>query len=221
MPRRNLSSCWIRMKRSGCPSLRHSSALRRARFLTEIWACRVVAPRHCNSGSITGTAHSLAKRAFSRRRFMREIGPPTRPAASSIEHLPRLFDIFRGPHFTLLAFGVCSVATVDAVNQHYDSLVHALSALRADEPVGDVPVSAGLRDTHGHAQRAYDPTDGMLILIRPDGYVGLIANGDSPSSVQAYLGYLGAWRFSPPQTSSTLRWPLTQDTTYGCGIIGQ
>jgi hypothetical protein len=104
----------------------------------------------------------------------------------------RLFDIFRGPHLTLLAFGVCSVAPVEAVNQHYDSLVHALSVLRADEPVGDVPVSAGLRDTHGHAQRAYDPTEGMVILIRPDGYVGLIANGDSPSSVRAYLGYLGA-----------------------------
>jgi hypothetical protein len=45
-----------------------------------------------------------------------------------------------------------------------------------------------LFDTEGHAHRAYDAKDGMLVLVRPDGYIGLIANG--LSSVHTYLEYL-------------------------------
>lgn len=87
---------------------------------------------------------------------------------------------------------MCNVATVAAVTQHYGSLVQAISVLRADEPVGDAPFPLGLQDTRSDAQPAYDPTDGMLVLVRPDGYVGLIADSDSPSSVQAYLEHLDA-----------------------------
>jgi hypothetical protein len=72
------------------------------------------------------------------------------------------------------------------VNQSYGPVVHANSVLRADELTGNVPPFATLFfDTEGHAYRAYDAKDGMLVLVRPDGYIGLIANG--LSSVHTYL----------------------------------
>jgi hypothetical protein len=43
----------------------------------------------------------------------------------------------------------------------------------------------GLVDDGGHAARAYGPD--VLALIRPDGYVGLIADGDNASAVAGYL----------------------------------
>jgi hypothetical protein len=55
----------------------------------------------------------------------------------------RLFDLFRGPHFTLLAVGT------DA----------------------EVPVPAGAW-THVHRMEAYEPYGKGLFLVRPDGYVG-------------------------------------------------
>ncbi len=114
--------------------------------------------------------------------------PCSNPAGTST----RLFDAFRGPHFTLLAFGECHAATVTAVNQRYAPVVRAHSVLRTDPPTGTATLSDSLFDTEGHAHRAYNAKDGMLVLVRPDGYVGFIANGGSLSSVQAYLEYLVA-----------------------------
>jgi hypothetical protein len=65
--------------------------------------------------------------------------------------------------------------------------VHAYSVLRADAATGNATSSESLFDTEGHAYQAYDAKDGLLVLARPDGYVGFIANDDSPSGVEAYL----------------------------------
>ena len=73
----------------------------------------------------------------------------------------RLFDAFRGPHFTLLGFGEGHAATVARVNERYGPAVRAFTVGEA----GD------LADTGGHARRAYG-TDG-LVLVRPDGYIGV------------------------------------------------
>ncbi|MFF3764105.1 FAD-dependent monooxygenase [Streptomyces sp. NPDC001922] len=59
----------------------------------------------------------------------------------------RLFDVFRGPHFTLLAFG-------DLPNRR----------------CGD-----GVRVRQGTPSDAYDVEDGTLILVRPDGYIGVMS----------------------------------------------
>jgi len=115
---------------------------------------------------------------------------PDAPCSNSFGTSTRLFDAFRGPHFTLLAFGACHVVTTKEMNRRCGSLVHANSVLRADGPTGNATSSDSLFDTEGHAHRAYDATDGMLVLVRPDGYIGFIANDDSMSGVQAYLEYL-------------------------------
>jgi 2-polyprenyl-6-methoxyphenol hydroxylase-like FAD-dependent oxidoreductase len=83
----------------------------------------------------------------------------------------RLFDLFRGPHFTLLGFGQRGATAMRAV----DSTIV--------EPYLIGP--GGLADDGGHAAAAYG-TD-ALILVRPDGYVGLIADPAQPHSVAEYI----------------------------------
>ena len=117
---------------------------------------------------------------------------PDAPCSNSFGTSTRLFDAFRGPHFTLLAFGVCRAAAATGMNQRCGSVVHAHSVLRAGGPTGNATSSDSLFDIQGHAYRAYDAKDGLLVLVRPDGYVGFIANDDSLSGVQAYLEYFVA-----------------------------
>ena len=76
----------------------------------------------------------------------------------------RLFDVFRGPHFTLLGFGERHAPTIRRVNERYGPAVRAYTISEAGE-AGD------LADAEGHARRAYG-TDG-LVLVRPDGYIGV------------------------------------------------
>ena len=74
----------------------------------------------------------------------------------------RLFDLFRGPHFTRLVFGA------PAPDEE-----HAYSVLRP----GGRPEQAGsgveryVVDVEGHAFAAYAASPGDSVLIRPDGYL--------------------------------------------------
>jgi 2-polyprenyl-6-methoxyphenol hydroxylase-like FAD-dependent oxidoreductase len=72
----------------------------------------------------------------------------------------RLFDVFRGPQFTLLEL---AGATIRAGDRR-------------------------LLDHEGHARRAYG--DDRLVLVRPDGYVGLVATDHD--AVSDYLRNLGS-----------------------------
>jgi 2-polyprenyl-6-methoxyphenol hydroxylase-like FAD-dependent oxidoreductase len=93
----------------------------------------------------------------------------------------RLFDLFRGPHFTLLAFGRGIAAA--------GSSVHAYTILHAQEPAGNAAPDTSIVDTAGHAYRAYEVAEGTLVLVRPDGYIGLITG-----SADSVLEYLAAMR---------------------------
>ncbi len=62
----------------------------------------------------------------------------------------RLFDLFRGPHWTLLAFDAEPPKTGPEVH------VHRIDASAAD------------------AWQAYDVAGATLVLVRPDGYIGRI-----------------------------------------------
>jgi 2-polyprenyl-6-methoxyphenol hydroxylase-like FAD-dependent oxidoreductase len=83
---------------------------------------------------------------------------------SPVEH-GRLFDLFRGPHFTLLGFGAGAAPALDAVE----------SSVRTHL------ITDGLA--------AYGK-DG-LALIRPDGHVALLAAADDPNEIEDYLRELG------------------------------
>jgi 2-polyprenyl-6-methoxyphenol hydroxylase-like FAD-dependent oxidoreductase len=94
----------------------------------------------------------------------------------------RLFDLFRGTHFTLLVFGNRLVPQLsDAYNDH----VHAYAITRP----GDA-TSANkhiLVDSDEHAHRAYGITDEALILVRPDGYIGLTGGSNDNQAIIDYL----------------------------------
>jgi hypothetical protein len=83
----------------------------------------------------------------------------------------RLFDLFCGPHFTLLGLGERSAASVSALK----------SEILKPYLIGP----GGLTDHAGDAAHVYGRD--ALILIRPDGYVGLTAGPEDASAVADYL----------------------------------
>lgn len=98
----------------------------------------------------------------------------------------RLFDHLRGGHFTLLAFG----HSPDLSNIHVGFPWLEVRTLRI---AGELVGPNDLIDGEGHLADAYRPQDGSLVLVRPDGYVGLIAAEGGRSAVEEYLMHaLGA-----------------------------
>src|SRR5690348_8964146 len=88
---------------------------------------------------------------------------PDAPCRDPLTGAPvRLFDLFRGPHFTLLGLGERSAA--------------ALGGLEADIMKPCLIGPGGLIDDGGNVARGYG--EDVLVLVRPDGYIGLTAGAD-------------------------------------------
>jgi 2-polyprenyl-6-methoxyphenol hydroxylase-like FAD-dependent oxidoreductase len=94
----------------------------------------------------------------------------------------RLFNLYRGTHLTMLLFGNQPVPQLPTNALDHIQLYRII---RPGETAGND--NHVLIDTEGHAYRAYGISDNALILVRPDGYVGLTA-GSAPS--QAITDYL-------------------------------
>ena len=92
----------------------------------------------------------------------------------------RLFDLTRGGHFTLLSFGAAP-GTIKAAPFG----LRTLQVVR--QPAGPDDVA----DTDGYLARAYGATSRTLVLIRPDGYIGLISDAGDVSAVSDYLAAIG------------------------------
>ncbi|MFE3443134.1 FAD-dependent monooxygenase [Nocardia sp. NPDC059180] len=86
---------------------------------------------------------------------------PDAPLKDAAGNAVRLFDLFRGPHATLLRFGAAGELPAEPG-------VRAYVVVRPGEPAGEGAVI----DVEGHAYNAYDAVDGTQILVRPDGYIG-------------------------------------------------
>ncbi|MFE9789177.1 FAD-dependent monooxygenase [Nocardia salmonicida] len=88
----------------------------------------------------------------------------------------RLFDIFRGPHATLLRFAPTPESAATDTASLDDPAVHTVEIHRFDAPskrstdTGHPPLTT-LVDTDGHAFAAYAATSGTAVLIRPDGHL--------------------------------------------------
>ncbi|PTL77683.1 FAD-dependent oxidoreductase [Vitiosangium sp. GDMCC 1.1324] len=113
---------------------------------------------------------------------------PDAPCHDAAGNRVRLFDAFRGPHFTLLAFGSAHADTLARLNARHGSSVHAYTVVEPGAPTG----AHALVDTHGHARTGYDLEGNALVLVRPDGYIGLITTHPSADSVLEYLGHVAA-----------------------------
>ncbi|MCE7002388.1 FAD-dependent monooxygenase [Kibdelosporangium philippinense] len=76
---------------------------------------------------------------------------PDAPVTTADGRSTRLFDLFRGPHWTLLDFSAAPTIASTVAKEATETVV----------------------DSEGHVQAAYDVAD-SLVLIRPDGYIGLV-----------------------------------------------
>ncbi|HEV7625583.1 MAG TPA: hypothetical protein VGO89_03705, partial [Streptomyces sp.] len=90
--------------------------------------------------------------------------------------------LFRGAHFTVLTFGTRTVHTVDADHLRAYTVVPADEA----EPAG----AAVYVDTTGVTHRSYGARNGTVVVVRPDGYVGLIAHAPGPDTLRDYLSQI-------------------------------
>jgi 2-polyprenyl-6-methoxyphenol hydroxylase-like FAD-dependent oxidoreductase len=97
---------------------------------------------------------------------------PDAPLRDAVTGSPiRLFDLFRGPHFTLLGLGERCAPVLSEVD----------TGIISRYLVGP----GGLVDDDRHVAHAYG-TD-AVILIRPDGYIGLVADPTELRSVAEYF----------------------------------
>ncbi|MEA5360477.1 FAD-dependent oxidoreductase [Amycolatopsis sp., V23-08] len=110
---------------------------------------------------------------------------PDATGLTTVDGERRLFDLTRGGRFTLLSFGTAALP----------SGIRTLQVVERPAGPGDVA------DTGGHLAAAYGATEGTLVLIRPDGYVGLISDAGDVPAVAAYLTEIG----SPSAAGSVLR----------------
>jgi hypothetical protein len=91
----------------------------------------------------------------------------------------RMFDLLRGPHVTVLGLGERWRPVVDAAVQAFGSSVRG--HVVADQPSGD----ADIVDRDGHAKAAYG--DDLLVVVRPDNYVGLVSGNANANALSVYL----------------------------------
>jgi 2-polyprenyl-6-methoxyphenol hydroxylase-like FAD-dependent oxidoreductase len=98
----------------------------------------------------------------------------------TVEGERRLFELTRGGRFTLLGFG-----------DHPSVPESSPFELRVLRVVAQASCDGEITDTEGQLARFYAATDHTLVLIRPDGYVGLISDAGDVTAVSSYLAALG------------------------------
>jgi 2-polyprenyl-6-methoxyphenol hydroxylase-like FAD-dependent oxidoreductase len=100
---------------------------------------------------------------------------PDAPIRGAAGQATRLFNLFRGPHWTLLVYD----GDRGLVPSRDGLRVHALGQ------------GSELLDVAGHFRDAYAPRPGDWFLVRPDGYIGAIIASDRIASLHAYLDAAG------------------------------
>jgi 2-polyprenyl-6-methoxyphenol hydroxylase-like FAD-dependent oxidoreductase len=100
---------------------------------------------------------------------------PDAPIRSAAGQATRLFELFKGPHWTLLGYEVARGDVLPRPSLH----IHAFG------PRGD------LVDADGHFRAAYAVSPGDWVLVRPDGYVGAIVSSGEIAAIETYLRDVG------------------------------
>jgi hypothetical protein len=96
----------------------------------------------------------------------------------------RLFDLFRGPQFTLLRLFASGNDTGEVVLPG----VKHVDVRRA--PPAENPTVQTFVDAFGHLAAVYGGGNGEYLLVRPDGYVGWIGSRKDFADLKAYPGLL-------------------------------
>ncbi|NLS20161.1 FAD-dependent oxidoreductase [Rhizobium sp. P40RR-XXII] len=100
---------------------------------------------------------------------------PDAPIHGAAGQAVRLFDLFRGTHWTLLGYEVERGSVRPRQGVH----IHIFG------PKGDV------LDDGGHFRDAYAPAVGDWVLVRPDGYIGAIVASGDVVILETYLAQVG------------------------------
>ncbi|MEY2934652.1 MAG: hypothetical protein RL033_5401 [Pseudomonadota bacterium] len=100
---------------------------------------------------------------------------PDAPLRGRAGQPTRLFELFRGPHWTLLGIE----AERELVAPRRGLHLHCLGG-RGD-----------LLDPAEHVRTAYGVSAGDWVLVRPDGYVGAIVNTEQLPALERYLAAVG------------------------------
>ncbi|MEV7387895.1 MULTISPECIES: FAD-dependent oxidoreductase [unclassified Streptomyces] len=106
----------------------------------------------------------------------------------------RLFDVFRGPDFTAIAYG--PGAARDLEHLAWPTTGAQLKRLTVGSAAGD---GLTFTDPKNTLQSAYGLTGDTLLLIRPDGYIGHIATRDFLTTTQTAVRAM-----TPPARSRTM-----------------
>jgi FAD binding domain len=105
---------------------------------------------------------------------------PDSPLENHLGNPVRLFDLLRGPHFTLLEF-------TSSANQNpgaFDPAIPRYQIVRSSE----APLREGqLSGRDEHIWKSYGVRSEAVLLIRPDGYVGFIGPRGTAPRVEEYL----------------------------------
>jgi 2-polyprenyl-6-methoxyphenol hydroxylase-like FAD-dependent oxidoreductase len=100
---------------------------------------------------------------------------PDAPVRGAAGQPSRLFELFKGPHWTLLMYGTDRAVFPPRNGLH----VHSIGAH------GD------LIDESGHLRDAYALSQGDCVLVRPDGYIGAIVDPSNLDALDSYLKSVG------------------------------
>ncbi|MFJ2330600.1 FAD-dependent oxidoreductase [Pseudomonas helleri] len=101
---------------------------------------------------------------------------PDAPVRGAAGQVVRLFQLFQGPHWTLIGYEV-----------ERDTVV----APRADLHIHIVGEHGDIIDDSGYLRAHYGVDAGDWVLVRPDGYVGAIVSSAHISVLSAYLQRVG------------------------------
>lgn len=98
----------------------------------------------------------------------------------------RLFDLYRGYHFTLLCFGFERAPVAAAVAERYAGMVRPVVVKEVDDRVEGFD---GIRvvDPDGFVATSYHAAVRPLVLVRPDGYIACHGREDAGDDLIAHL----------------------------------
>ena len=109
---------------------------------------------------------------------------PDAPGLNAQGEPVRMFELLRGPQFSLLR-----LFAAEGARDEVPPGVTLIDVVRAD---GLKPSGAVFVDASGHAADAYGGGGGELILVRPDGYAGWIGARDDVADLRDYLKRVSA-----------------------------
>jgi 2-polyprenyl-6-methoxyphenol hydroxylase-like FAD-dependent oxidoreductase len=110
---------------------------------------------------------------------------PDAPILDESGNRIRLFDVFRGPRFVLMALGNQDSTELKRLQERYQGDLTVCEI--HSEPAQGEPGCRRLVDDQAHVRHAYGGETGAIALVRPDGYIGWIGDSASLPSAQSYL----------------------------------